>query len=103
MANYIDIDRLRTIWKGMRSRCSNPRDKSYRYYGERSIEVCEEWASFERFAGWAVVNGYSDAKEIDRIESDRHYEPGNCRWISAKLNRSRRAVPGATRLAGEAR
>ena len=35
-------DRLYTVWKGMRSRCNNPKNKDYKNYGGRKISICKE-------------------------------------------------------------
>lgn len=92
MTTLIDIDRLKTIWKGMKARCQNPRNQAYDRYGGRGISVCEGWQEFEAFAGWAIVHGYRDDREIDRVDPAGNYEPANCRWIAGALNRSRRGL-----------
>lgn len=75
--------RLYKTWRNMRYRCSNPKDRKYKYYGGRGIKVCEEWdSSFKAFESWALVNGYADDLTIDRINVNGDYEPKNCRWIS---------------------
>lgn len=71
------------VWKEMRYRCSKETDKSYKYYGERGIKVCEEWdCSFETFYKWALKTGYKEGLEIDRIDTLGDYEPNNCRWVT---------------------
>lgn len=76
--------RLHTIWRGMRSRCTNEHDSRYRYYGARGIKVCNEWDDFESFMLWATTHGYADSLSIDRIDNDGDYKPDNCRWATAK-------------------
>jgi len=78
--------RLYGIWKGMRSRCSLKQSGVFKRYAGRGISVCEEWASFEPFKNWALVNGYSDSLEIDRINNDGNYSPANCRWVTRAEN-----------------
>lgn len=66
----------------MRSRCNNPNTNNYKYYGAKGIKVCEEWNSFKTFYDWAINHGYSDNLTLDRIDSNKGYEPQNCHWIS---------------------
>ena len=79
-------------WCNMRRRCSEPDNKSYRYYGARGIRVCDRWRSFEAFLddmGPKPGPEYS----IDRIDNDGHYEPGNCRWATAKQQSDNKRRP----------
>ena len=67
----------------MKKRCYNPHDKYYKNYGGRNIKVCDEWRSdFSLFKKWADTNGYKQGLSIDRIDNDKNYEPGNCRWVT---------------------
>ena len=73
--------RLYTIYRDMRSRCENPNHMKYRYYGLRGIKVCQEWREDPAaFFLWAQSNGYRDDLTIDRIDTDKGYQPDNCRW-----------------------
>lgn len=83
-ANPISKDprykRLHNIWGSMKQRCTNPKKRSYKWYGQKGIKVCPEWMSFPNFFSWAINNGYADGLTIDRINTDKGYEPSNCRW-----------------------
>lgn len=70
----------------MKRRCSLPTSTQYRWYGGKGIRVCAEWQAFVAFRDWAMANGYQDGLSIDRIDSSRQYEPGNCQWISRSAN-----------------
>lgn len=77
--------RLYNIWKAMRSRCYRKKDNKFNIYGGRGILVCEEWKKdFGNFQNWALSNGYSDDLVIDRINSNKNYEPNNCRFVTFK-------------------
>jgi hypothetical protein len=78
---------LYSVWRHMKARCSNPKNKDFKNYGGRGISVCEAWKeSFANFYSWAVVNGFRDDLFIDRKDNDGCYEPSNCRWVDRKTN-----------------
>ena len=64
----------------MRERCNNPNNKDYPRYGGRGITVCEQWS---RYANFIADMGLPPSPEaqLDRIDNDRGYEPGNVRWL----------------------
>lgn len=75
------------VWAAMKQRCGNENDKSYNNYGGRGITVCDEWREdFQAFYDWATANGYKEGLQIDRIDNDGDYEPGNCQWTTKKIN-----------------
>jgi len=70
------------IWKGMLTRCHNPRAPQWRKYGARGIAVCAAWrGSFSAFL--ADMGEAPHGRSIDRVDGAGHYEPGNCRWATA--------------------
>lgn len=71
-------------WYHAKGRCFNPTDKKYRRYGERGITMCAEWKnSYKSFLDY-MGRKPSPKHSIDRINNDGNYEPGNCRWATAK-------------------
>ena len=75
--------RIYREWQGMKCRCYTKSNTSYKNYGGRGIEVCEDWLNdFAAFYEWAISNGYSDDLTLDRIDVNGNYEPDNCRWVS---------------------
>lgn len=78
-----------SVWKAMRARCRNSRTTSFKDYGGRGITVCDRWHRFENFL--ADMGKRPEGHQIDRINNDGNYEPGNCRWTSRKeQNRNKR-------------
>ena len=85
-------------WQAMMSRCTNPNNQDFKWYGGKGITVWVEWTEFEGFnrdmgATWFV------GATIDRIDSDGNYNASNCRWIPRADNARRSANARHTRNA----
>lgn len=68
---------------GAKSRCNNPNELAYKNYGGRGIKFL--FATLDEFAAWVLYNlGPRPGTEysLDRIDNNRHYEPGNLRWAT---------------------
>lgn len=86
----------------MLSRCDDPRDKGYRWYGGRGIKVCKGWHGYEVFLQ-DMGEKPGPGLTIERKENDGNYScghceeclengwPANCRWATYKeqLNNNR--------------
>lgn len=72
------------IWIGVLRRCCKSTRDEYERYGGRGVTACNRWRdSFEAF--YADMGPRpSPQHSIDRIDNNRGYEPGNCRWATAK-------------------
>ena len=82
--------KLYNVWSGIKRRCYNQNQKSFKNYGARGIKMCNIWRNdFSSFYEWALNNGYKEGLEIDRIDNNGNYEPNNCRWVTKQENISR--------------
>lgn len=74
------------VWKTIRARCLNPNNADYKHYGGRGITVDVTWVtSFETFLN-DIGKATSELHQIDRIDNNKGYEKGNCRWVTASVN-----------------
>ena len=78
--------RLNKIYRNMKTRCNNPNATGHEYYHDKGITVCQEWEeSFESFVEWSMNNGYAPGLTLDRKDNSKGYSPGNCRWVTYKV------------------
>lgn len=69
-------------WTQMKTRCYNKNYKEFHHYGGRGITVHKRWLDFRNF--YADMGDRPKGTTLDRIENDKDYEPGNCRWATPK-------------------
>lgn len=67
-------------WCAMVQRCKNPKNKRYKHYGGRGIEVCDKWKTFAGF--YEDMGERPPAHSLDRINNDGGYCKDNCRWAT---------------------
>jgi hypothetical protein len=71
-------------WRRIISRCHNPDDQRYPWYGARGLAVCDRWrADFENFLE-DMGPAPSPAHTIERDKNHLGYHPENCRWATMK-------------------
>jgi hypothetical protein len=68
-----------------RQRCTNPNDAGYSRYGGRGITF--EFPTVATAAVWVMENlGLHKSMELDRIDNNQGYKPGNLRFVHRRLN-----------------
>ena len=94
-------------WRGMVYRCSPKNKTDYSNYAGRGISVCERWRGKGGFENFLADMGQRPAgMSLDRWPNQNgNYEPGNCRWATAKeqANNRRKRKTGYRRLTKAAR
>jgi hypothetical protein len=101
---------LFNIWQGMLQRCYYEGHPGYKNYGGRGVIVCDRWRDdvhvfiedIEREIGPRPEGKYEKGRplyELDRIDNDGNYEPGNVRWLTISEQRlnSRRHLEAVQR------
>lgn len=71
------------VWQGIRRRCNNRNDATFRNYGAKGITISKEWDSFETFINDMGVRP-SSLHSIERINNGLGYNKDNCKWATKK-------------------
>ena len=89
-------NRLYTKWKGIKQRCDGTSGtKSHKNYFARGIKYDSTWGNFDGFykdmaQAYYDKGGDSVLLHIDRIDNDKGYDKGNCRWSTPKESQNNR-------------
>ena len=98
--NQEDINMFYVTWKNMLSRCYNPQDKMYQYYGGANVTVDPSWHCFATFfEDIKHLSGYErkvqepnkfkldkDFLQLNIPKSYRKYSKDTCLWVSIYEN-----------------
>jgi len=92
-------------YDGMMGRCYRQNDPTYPNYGGRGIKVCSAWIKdINAFRRWLMLElqannitieaftNNSKYYQLDRIDTDGHYEPNNCRIATPQTNSRNRRI-----------
>lgn len=74
------------VYRAMIARCSNPKNKAYKYYGGRGIKVGKEFLGEKGFANYLKELGKKPKGRITvgRINNNKGYIKGNIHWETYK-------------------
>lgn len=85
--SQLHIDYILRLWYSIKARCYNENFKGFHNYGGKGVIMCNEWLTdFNAFYEWGIENGWQKGLDIDRIDNNGDYEPGNCRFVDRKTN-----------------
>lgn len=82
--------RFYRVWSNMKKRCNKPNAFNYHRYGGRGITYDPKWETFSGFYE-DMYPTFNPNLQLDRIDNNKNYTKGNCRWVTPKenaLNRS---------------
>ncbi len=95
------------IWEDMIYRCYSKKDKSYKFYGEKGVTVCDRWLRFEYFyQDISKIVGYDEQLFLDgklKLDKDilskenKIYSPETTMWVSDLINQKVRTIEYNTR------
>ncbi len=80
--------RLQKLWQNLKSRCGNPNDKKYKFYGGKGIKI--KISKHDLSILWDRDEAAKlKQPSLDRLDSSKDYEFPNCRFIEMVENRNR--------------
>ena len=89
-----ETHRAYQIYRGIITRCYNPSDRSYQYYGAKGVTICDIWKDNPKaFVEWAISTGCAKGLHLDKDIKSKElgitpsiYSPETCQWISPQKN-----------------
>jgi hypothetical protein len=77
-------------WANLIARCTYVSATAYEHYKKRDITLCDRWRTFENFL--ADMGERPEGTTLDRVENDKGYFPGNCRWATKQTQANNRVT-----------
>lgn len=77
------VNHIRTLMQQAKGRCANKNNVAYADYGGRGIRFL--FPNTRSAVEWVLNNlgpKPTPTHSVDRIDNNRHYEPGNLRWAT---------------------
>lgn len=84
----------------MWERCTREEHPAFHRYGGRGISIYERWKDFCSFL--TDMGERPAGTTLDRIDNERGYEPGNCRWATSEQQHNNYSRNHVLTVAGEA-
>ena len=85
------VSKTYRAWLNMIQRCTNEKRWDWKHYGGRGITVAPKWIN--SFATFHADMGESPVGlTLDRIDTNRGYEPDNCRWATWSVQQKNRRL-----------
>lgn len=75
-------DRTYVSWAQMKQRCDNPNHHAADAYQGRGITYDPDWDCYDYFL--RDMGPRPENTSLDRIDNDKGYYKGNCRWATKK-------------------
>ena len=86
-------------WQNIKTRCLNPKNRCYKWYGAKGIKLAKRWLKFENFL--ADMGRKPPGYTLDRKNPNGNYTKRNCRWATwttQQRNRTNTLKPGQVGL-----
>lgn len=79
---------LYQLYYHMIRQCTNEKDRNYKYFGAKGIQVCTRWQEKD---GQGFLNFLEDVKErplhhnLERLDNTKNFDSSNCVWRESKF------------------
>lgn len=85
--------KIQIVYYNIKARCINEKAKAYNRYGGRGITIYKSWINNSNlfYDYVSQLENYGKVGyQIDRINNDGNYEPGNLRWVNKSIQLANR-------------